>query len=343
MQNFMKTSGMILVLATVLSAESLSAGDISVSGNMFLRDGEPWEAEGVVLTGLVSPTAQREKRPAFAKAFEMFGPNLLQDVRDYGADLIRFQFSQGGLDPQSEIYDPAYRDEVLDAVKLVRDEDFNVIVSMQWQGPSGLRDDTGLPSATTNRAWLQIIDELRDDAGIMLEVFNEPMPGYDRTEENWEIWRSSMQDLIYLLRGAGSKNVLLIGGPAAEHYIGGAPKLTDPLDSFGYAIHPYLSNSVNRRPSQWDANFGDFAKTHPVMATEFSGRADTKGCRDDLPQRTEKLLDYLHERKIGLVLWAFDMPVTWVDGELSSFENFKCSPKSTNGAGQIVHEYFMSK
>ena len=201
----------IVFWLVVLSAAACAGGGVTVEGNRFLRDGRPWVAEGVTLVGFVAPEAQL--RPFYARAREQFGPELLDAIRVYGADLVRFQVSQTGLDPQSQFFDPDYRGEVLAAIRQTRVAGFNVIVSMQWQRPSGFRDPTGMPSATTRRAWRQLAGVLAEDRGILLEVFNEPAL-VQATAENWERWRKDMQSLIDVLREAGSQNVLLVGGSA---------------------------------------------------------------------------------------------------------------------------------
>ena len=44
-----------IVVCLALLARAALAQDVTVEGNRFLRDGEPWVAEGVTLVGLVSP------------------------------------------------------------------------------------------------------------------------------------------------------------------------------------------------------------------------------------------------------------------------------------------------
>jgi len=68
-----------------------AAGDVSVDGNRFLRDGRPWVAEGVALVALLTPEARREKKPTYAAARAAFGPGMLEEVRRFGADLVRRQ------------------------------------------------------------------------------------------------------------------------------------------------------------------------------------------------------------------------------------------------------------
>ena len=145
-----------LAIAVVLglagtAVPGLAAGEVTVEGNRFYRDGAPWVAEGVTLVGLVSPAGRVANKPTYAAARAAFGSGMLGEVRRFGADTVRFQVSQTGLDPKSKDHDPGYRDEVLDAVAMTRDAGLNVILSMQWQGVSGRRGE-GLPTGATRRA-----------------------------------------------------------------------------------------------------------------------------------------------------------------------------------------------
>jgi len=266
---------------------------------------------------------------------------MLTAVKAYGADTVRYQVSQGGLDPQSPIYDPAYRGQVLDAIALTRKMGLNVIVSMQWQGPSGTKNSSGMPDDTTRRAWSSIIGAIGGDRGIMLELFNEPHLK-EKTPENWAVWQQDFQGLIDLVRAGGSQNVVLVDGLRSAHYLGGAPKLTDPAGQLGYAVHPFLV-AINKTRKAWDENFGDFSKKHAVMATAFNARTNNGYCRPTFPEETDKLLGYLRKHDIGLVIWAFDLPgVSRPDGTLATYDDFSCEKGSGNGAGEAVHEYFLA-
>jgi len=338
--------GMVIALtATViliaLAAAGHAASDVRIEGNHFYREGVPWVAEGVTLVGRVSPEGETHGKPAYAAARAGFGPDMLAEVHRFGADLVRFQVSQAGLDPKSPIYDPTYRDEVLAAVRLAREAGFNVIVSMQWQKRL---DRSGLPSATTRRAWREIIPALAEDRGILLEVFNEPAIGHSRAKD-WRIWAEAMQPLIDLLRKAGSQNVLLVGGVQYSRSFENAPLLHDPLGQLGYAVHPFLGPS-NQTRADWERKFGDFAQTYPVMATAFNAQAGGGYCRPELPEQAEALLNYLHEEQIGLVAWALDMPnMRKPDGAYTTLDHLVCGQRNAGGeggAGEMIHEYFMT-
>lgn len=333
-----------VALSGAFSGPALAAGAVTVAGNQFLRDGEPWIAEGVTLVGLVSPDGQLGGKRNYAAARAGFGPGMLDEVRRFGADLVRFPVSQAGLDPRSPIHDPAYRDRVLMGIALARGAGFSVIVDMQWQGGSGLLDPTGLPSAATRRAWRAIAPALADDPGVMLEIFNEPKIGHV-SRKDWQTWKAGMQPLIDLLRKQGSKNVLLVGGVQYSRSFENAPELEDPLGQLGYAVHPFLGE-YNQTRADWQKKFGDFAETHPVMATSFNAHAGGLYCRPELPEQAAALLAYLREKRIGLVAWALDMPsLRNPDGSYTSLDGLVCGERrdgGRGGAGELIHDYFVA-
>jgi endoglucanase len=331
----------IAALAAMLTlgagpASAEGGGAISVSGTTITRDGRPWIPKGFTLVSFVAP--QKQLKPAYLSARKSYGDAILDRARALGADVLRFQVSQPGLDPQSSIYDPKYKDEVIEAIHEAQHKGFAIIVSMQWEPPAGLEGQPQMPSDNTHRAWSQIVGAFGSDPGVMLEVFNEP----GMWEENpgaWATWKSGMQSLIDQLRSAGAKNVLLIDGLRGAHYLQDAPALSDPLHKLVYAIHPYMDDR-DHGPSDWTRDFGRFAANHPVLTTEWNATS-TLQCRPDEPAITRDFIAYLKERKIGLVLWALDLPGTLFDGNNQpiGFKDFVCG-KAGYGAANLSLQYF---
>jgi len=332
---------LFLALGALTPAAAASGGEISVQGTTILRDGGPWVAKGVTLVGRVSPAAL--SRGNFAQARQQFGEDELRDVKQFGADLVRFQISQGGSDPQSAIYSADYLKEVQSAVQLARNDGFSVIVSLQAEQPSGL-NEMGMPNEKAQRAWQSLAALFAADRGVMLELFNEPSPnGPDATpSHDWATWRGAMQPLVDTVRGAGAKNVLILDGLFWSQVLKGASQIQDPLAQIVYAVHPYYSQYL-RNKSDWDDMFGDFAKTHAVMATEWNAVSFRQNCNSATPQFAADMLKYLRERRIGLVVWAYDFPraiFLSAHGPLTTFNGFQCGPQTQFGAGYLISQYF---
>jgi hypothetical protein len=334
-----------LVLSVLISLRAGAAGDVDVRGNSILRDGRPWVARGVVITGLVAP--QGVINGYYAEARAHFGDQELDAIKRYGADLIRFQIGQAGTDPRSSIYSAQYVAEVKRAVALARGHGFSVIVSLQAQAPSGI-DQKGMPSDSSSRSWKILAPLFASDQGVMFELFNEPAPF--GLPHNWDTWRQTMQHLIDEIRNA-ARNVLIADGLHWAKNVDGAPLLHDPVSRIVYAVHPYpRKDDVDR--ADWDRTFGHFSATAPVLVTEWnarSGRNCFAGPRHYTPAIAADFLSFISEHRIGIVGWAFDLPGTLIndyDWSLTNYDGFQCrgrtplGPNTSAGAGELLHRYF---
>jgi endoglucanase len=329
-----------VILCGLASNPAAAAGDVSVRGATILRDGRPWLAKGLVLVGLVAP--DNALKGAYLTASQHYGQAELNAAKQFGADLLRFQVSQAGNDPQSTIYSAAYAAKVKQAVALARSNGFAVIVSMQAEAPSGL-DQKGMPSDATQRAWRTLTPLFAGDEGIMLELFNEPAP-FGPTPHDWNGWLATTQPLVDEIRAMGAHNMLIADGLHYAQTLNGAPALNDPLRQIAYAAHPYFAGS-NRTPQQWTANFGNLAATRPVLVTEWNA-SSKGGCNfQGVPSTAIEFLNYLRGH-VGLVAWAFDYPGSLITGydwkptTLGTDQTFQCDKAANFGAGQLVHQYF---
>jgi endoglucanase len=314
-------------------------GGISVDGTRILKDGQEWVPKGFTLVGFVSPV--KYMSAGFKEAHNLYGPQELERARSFGADVLRFQVSQAGLDPQSSIYDPAYMDTIIAAVHLAREKGFAVIISMQWEPPSGLANQPMMPSDITQHAWSRIVGAFAKDKFIMLELFNEPGM-WETIPAAWPTWQKGMQSLVDLVRRAGSENTLLLDGLRGGHYLKDAPAIHDPMNKIVYAIHPYIDDR-DHGPDDWTTHFGYFARNHAVLTSEWNATS-TLQCRPDDPEVSNQFIAYLKERHIGLILWALDLRGTLFDANWSpiGFKGFQCGKWGT-GAAYIAIDYFHSK
>lgn len=330
---------LLLFLLIAPAPASSSEDTIGISGSYFTRNGVTWTAKGVTLVGRVAPKPLL--KGDYARAHASFGPALLKSIQAFGADTIRFQVSEASLDPQSATYDANYKTEILEAVTISRGMGFAVIISMQWHGPAGGAGDAGLPSPRTKRAWTSIAPTYSGMKNVMFEVFNEPHPKMD-TAKNWRRWQVAMQSIVTTIRRSAD-NILLLDGLRSAHLLTEVPQIDDPLKKIGYAVHPYFE-SYNRTIQQWQKNWGKFAVTHPVIVTEFNAASNRPSqCFAEMPARTQQLLAYLNGKRIGLTLWAFDLPNVQTNGLIVNFDNFQCGGKDIHGAAELISNHYNSK
>lgn len=333
---------LLLILILGIGTSAMAAqGEVSVQGNSILRDGRPWVAKGVTIVGVVAPRGHLGG--PYKQAHNLFGARELDAAKQYGADLVRFQVSQAGLDSQSEIYSEEYLNDIKSAVALARGKGFSVILSLQSQPPSGVKE-TGMPNEKSVRAWRNLAPAFANDLGVIFEIFNEPSPEGPEAapSHDWDTWRQRMQPIADEIRRSGARNVLLLDGLYWAQVLDGAPRLNDPLSQIAYAEHPYISPRLQTK-HDWDLMFGNFSLSHPVMVTEWNATA-RKNCAANIPEWAAEMVNYLRAHKIGLVGWAFDLPGTLIantDWSLTNYGGFYCSADARFGAGQLIHDSFV--
>ena len=154
-----------------------------------------------------------------------------------------------------------------------------------------------------------------------------------------------MQQLINQIRADGAGNVIVVPALGGETNLAGMPALTDPSNpsdpQLAYGVHyPNLSTGI----TAWDKAFGNFSAKAPVIVTEWDGAGITGGCTTNSPAQDEELLAYLASKRIGLVGFAFDLPLTIVQDYTyapTTFANFQCGV--SGGPGQILFDDYAAE
>jgi cellulase (glycosyl hydrolase family 5) len=344
----------LLSLAAATSAAAAGPPAITVSGSHLLEDGRPWIPRGVQIVGLVAPDTQLAGK--YVAAHAHYSANELALAQADGADVIRFQVSQFGLDPLGSYFSPAYVDEVANAVQTARGLGLAVIVSLQAEPPSGITNRCPLPDSQTERVWQELAPMFAGDPGVMLELYNEP--DLPPTAADWAAWLNGgpvsppsgvgciavgMQQLVDVVRAAGASNVIIVPGLVHETTLLGMPPLTDPASpsspQLAYGIHyPLLTGGT----PVWDATFGRLAALAPVIVTEWDANSTTN-CVPNAPTQSSLLLDYLAVKQIGVVGFAFDLPGTIISDYSTwaptSYASFACGVPGS-GPGQLLFGEF---
>jgi hypothetical protein len=326
---------------------------VTVSGSRLVRNGVPWVPRGFTLVGAVSPS---DVEPAGA-AHAHLDDREMRAAKSWGADALRFQVSQRGLDPRDSLYSEAYVDRVRQAVGLARGYGFAVIVSIQDQKPGeGARHPQ--PSAATIRDFETLTPMFNGDLDVMYEMFNEPFK--EGGGVDWAVWRDGgppegnlgdaavgHQAVLDAIRASGSHNVVIADGAQFARNLTDVPRLRDPLGRVAYGVHPYF-DGVDRDPSHWDSAFGSLSAEVPVIATEWNAHSSSPLCDSTWPAKAPQLLDYLANHNIGLFAWAFDETATMIsdwDYTPTTLTGFTCDSldpttgkfvRGGYGAGELV-------
>ena len=326
--------------------QALTAG-VSVRGRLLVRDGTTFFMKGFNSIALVQPDGCSQPSPQPSNAQRTYGGDMLQAMLDiWGANTVRFQVSQKGLDPADPELgagQPEYLDRIKAGVALARAKGLVVIVSMQDQKYAcGLTRP--LPSSQTLRAWQALAPAFKDDPDVVFELFNEPVS--DDSGDGWRQWRDGgdapvtnvgsdgsvddvigHQRLLDAIRALGATNVVLADGAnkggRLQNLWSGPDRnylLRDTVQPsrVGYAIHPYFFHigdgaSLPEDRANWHQRFGYLRDTAVIPARDQFPIVVTEWnasveCRGGQEDRTGEFLAYLGRDGIGVLGHAIDAP-----------------------------------
>ena len=311
--NILINSGLAICTCVAATAQqSHLPGESSVSGTQLFRDGQSWIPHGFFQIAFAVPPAAfdltlngKPLNPAFRNAYANYSPAEYEEMKNAGADSVRINVAQDGVDPDDNRYfDQQWANGVIGAVRSARNAGLTVILSIQNEKQTG-SDGATLPNKSTLRVWRELAPLFGKDRGVMYELYNEPgipqatVPARDQ----WRAWAGAMNPVVKLIRGLGATNVLVADGLALAQQLTGAPALDDPLSQVVYASHPYPHNPEGEDSAIWDIKFGNFAATAPVIVTEWG---PGYYCDAATPNATVKFLSYLQQHRIGLEVVAWD-------------------------------------
>jgi endoglucanase len=297
-----------MAITTTVSAAS-DASDVAVSGHRLTRNGAPWTPHGFYQIAFeVPPSELPNQKPFWTVAARNYNPAEYTRMREFGADSVRIQLAQPGMDPQDPRSTEAFRNKAMNAIRAARAAGLVVIVSVQDEPQTGdPKRDTALPGDATQHVWQTLAPVFGSDRGVMFELFNEPHIGPQAVvpfpPADWHRWAQTMNRTIATIRSFGARNVIVADGLQFAQQLSGAPELDDPLHQVVYAAHPYSLNRKDQDTKVWDEKFGDFAMTRPVIISEWG---IGYYCDSDTPLSSMAFLNYLNRRGIGLEAGAWD-------------------------------------
>jgi hypothetical protein len=347
---------------------------ISVSGTKLLRNGNQFRLNAVQIDAFVGPLSWIQKNYLYyvTTAYNHFNATELGYAKQFGANSIEFKVSQFGFDSENPNFTPEQHAEYIAtttaAIRLARSMGFVVTASIMDTPTSGdTARATGLPTMSTDRVAVALANTFKDDRGVVIELYNEP---FGSSKCTWKCYVGGGTDpgsgitypgvnqIIRDVRATGSKNLILAevlvqNFTAYEKYVNASGiAISDPLDAeFAYSLHPYFEfKDVGTTRASWDASFGNFAQTHPIVVTEWNENSGKAGpllnawCQGDASVRTPLVfLNYLNEKGInGVGAWSFDNPLTFVKdfkGTPRTMDGYQCG-ESGGGIGVWLQQYF---
>lgn len=352
-------AGIVVLLSGTAAPAPASTTGITLSGNEFLLNGQPFVPRGFNSIALLnSPWCSQSETAAAASNFTT--TELATAMSAWNANTLRFQVSQPVLAGPDGA---AYAQQIQAGVDMALAAGFVVVVSMQDQflacGPA-----EPLPSQETEDAWAALLSNttLGSNPYVMFELFNEPQNSAvtsvttNPRQETWPDWLSGgreiepaatqqwapytpigHQELVDYLRSTlNVPNVLIADGASHAESLAGIPILSDPGSSYqiAYAVHPY---NYTGGQSEWDMRWGYLAGSAALIATEWDYQGSD--CGRTKQTLAPVFLNYMRSSvNVGVLGHALDI----FSGRLiadTSLDPTQCGTASPGGGYDFRNDY----
>jgi hypothetical protein len=316
-----------------LAAAPASALSISVSGNRLVDPG----GNTVVLRGVDrdgTEYACAGSREGHSKGYgftesrhytSVDSPAMIAAIRSWGVNAVRVPLNEAcwlGINGAVRRWTGArYRDRVATFVSRLEAAGIYPILDLHVVDPGHYPIDASqdgfgpLPDVTHTPAfWSSVAKRFGNDTGVLLDLYNEPnhvgwscllrgcrvrhtsyskLPGYQAV---------GMQRLVNVVRRAGAKNILMIGGldwsANLSQWLSFRPQ--DPLNNVAASLHTYEENRHCFEPHCWGADADEaVAAQVPLIAGEFGDN----DCDHDY---ADAFMQWADAHGVSYLAWAWD-------------------------------------
>lgn len=226
-----------------------------------------------------------------------------------------------------------YARAISDYVALLNRAGLIVILELHWSaaGTAIALAQAPMPDRDhTPQFWHEVAAAYGSNNRVIFDLFNEPFPDNNGdTPEAWRCWRdggtcagmsyqaAGMQELINAVRGAGAKNVIMIGGVQYAATLSNwlASKPIDPLNNIAASWHIYNFSWCSSKTC-WDQNAAAVAQQAPLVLGEL-------GQNDRGSTFVTSLMDWMDAHNgSGYLAWSWDV---WGD-PLDLIANYDGTP-----------------
>lgn len=276
-------------------------------------------------------------------------------ITEWCTNFIRLEIAPARLFDQRP-FDQSYVRAIEAEVAYAASWDQNVILAAQTQWDRGGARSAN-PTAQTVRFWKMVAPLFKSDPRVWFDLFNEPRLNAGSGAATWQVWQQGgivdgvayvgMQQLVEAVRGTGASNLIFVEGPYSGATLAGLAGHQLAGAGIAYAVHTHAP----RTPAQWDARFGNASAIVPVLDDEWGQSAVDKNCSPNAGTWVPQFLAYLRDHRIGLGVSGFQpgvlltstvtfSPTTIPAGYACQHTGAKASDHNTEGAGQLVEQYF---
>ena len=241
---------------------------------------------------------------------------------------------------------PAYQQAIDGWVTELTRHGLNVILELQWAAPGTQLASTLNPMPDADHSvefWRQVATAYagRSDS-VVFDLFTEPWPDSNQdSAEAWHCWRdggacvgvsytaAGMQTLVDAVRGAGAKNLILLGGVQYALSLTGwlSSEPTDPDHNLAASWHIY-DKSGCPDVTCFQAKVGPVLGQVPIVAAEVG---DTYCGPTTF---VDTVVTWLDARGIGWLAWTWG---NWAGclALITGYDGTPTSPYGTDVRGRL--------
>jgi len=296
---------LILLLVTFSIVNALSG--IKVDGNKLVDD----SGKTVVLHGVDRSGAEFMCIQGYGFFDGPVDQNSINVMKSWKINAVRVPLNEDcwlNINGVKSQYGGAnYQNAIKTFVELLAQNNLYVIIDLHWTaaGNTPATQQTPMPNRDHSiDFWKSVATFFKGNNYIIFDLFNEPYPGQNTWDSTpaWECWRdggdkcaglnfaaAGFQELVTAIRGAGSTNVLMLGGLAYSNSLAQWIKYVpnDPLKQLTASWHSYNFNYC-KNETCWDSSVGVVAKSYPVITGEFGEDDCGHGYADALMRWADK-------------------------------------------------------
>jgi hypothetical protein len=321
-------------IGAAAAATSSNVGTYQVVGNKIVEtDGQQFVPYGFVTFCL----AERNPDCNATTSDPVTDAVKIRDAATYWhANVVRIQVAEQNLVPNGTV-NQSIMNKLSDQVRLANSLGMVAIVTdqeEQYEGPP-------LPTASAVPFWNAVANTFKSNPRVFFDLYNEPRittPTSSDVDSSWNIWRNGgtdpasgttdqfvgMQSLVNDIRQDGARNIIVAEGLKADKDLSGIPQYALTGTNIAYGMEPDLT-AKDDTPAQWASNWGNLAKSVPIMMEAFQDWPGTNTCYANSPSVLPQLLSYLKSKNLGLISWALDPGVMMIGDNPED-------PTSYNGA-----------
>ena len=247
-------------------------------------------------------------------------------IEQWRANIIRLPLSQdrwfGHASGQSD-GGARYREIVAEAVRAASARSAYVLLDLHWSNAGVWGKHIAqhkMPDTNSVTFWKAVAETYANDPAVLFDLYNEPH------DVSWDIWKNGglvkekikekgqtnevsyeaagLQKLIDIVRAAGAKNIVVVGGLDWAYDLTGINKgyALDDKNGYGiiYASHIYPWKGPGSQ--QWEPKVGIIAAKYPILIGEVG--CDTTS-KPEPSVWAPRILQYIEQRQFHWTAWCF--------------------------------------